>query len=706
MDRPSEIAELVLTTLRESTVPLYARELVDELKTQGQTVDRKSVNDALSGPLAGEVEKLPDRRWVVAEDQTRVSGSHKPNTRRPGRTISPSRAALESGSPSLTAGEWEVLDFFDEQLEAGWEIYVQPYLNGLRPRPDFVLLNEVIGAAVFEVKDWQLADVEYEYCNDRKVKVIRANGQVKWTESPIHQVERHEREMKDLCRGPRLGNTSAPCAWTAGVIFTRGDTVEARGLLGVGPESPDEPSTDAARPVSGSDAIAAGNLSIVFPAATTAGETPMSPEAAADLRAWLVEPRLPAELRAKIHLDSQQAHLAGTRPKKGFRRIWGPAGSGKTLVLCSRAAQIQQADPSSEILLVSFNITLLNYLAELVRHAGGNGNAVARLNFHSWAKRVTNDVGWEHQYKALWTNKKGTDRDEQQQVLDEELAQLVIDALKSPRRRKLTATYDAILVDEGQDFLPLWWSALRKALKPGGEMVLAADFGQGLYKRDSSWTESAMVGAGFSGRWAKLKICYRLPERLRVFVDSYQRDHAGDAYLPLEPPAQTRIETCELFWKDSSAETLVDDAVAAVYELVRNAERLGAGASDVTVLADKEEFGKQIVKRLEKEARYRISHTFGASDKDSRRLKLLFGHRRERNHRISVTTLHSFKGFEAPLLVVVLTNANPRYFYSALSRLGGTIDGMSLIVVCSDPTLNARGSDWPRFTVDPRPRQP
>ncbi len=693
MDRPSEIAELVLTTLRESTVPLYARELVDELKAQGHAVDRKSVNDALNGPLAGQAEKLPDHRWVV-------------------RTISPSRAALESGSPSLTPGEWEVLDFFDEQLEAVWEIYVQPHMNGLRP--DFVLLNEAIGVAVFEVKDWRLGDVQYEYYNDRKVKVMKANGQVEWPKNPIHQVKFYERDIKDLyC--PRLGGISAPRALTAGVIFTRATTAKARGLLGVGPESPDEPSTDAAHPVSGSDAIAAGNLSVVFPAATTTGESPMSPEAAADLRAWLVEPRLPAELRAPIRLDSQQAQFARKRPPKGFRRIRGPAGSGKTLVLCSRAAQIQQTDPSSEILLVTYNITLLNYLAELVRRDGGKGNALTRLNFHSWAKRVTDDVGWEHQYKALWPKGKGADRDRQQrQVLNEELPQLVIDALDSPERRELTATYDVILVDEGQDFLPLWWSALRKALKPGGEMVLAADFGQGLYKRDRSWTESAMVGAGFSGRWAELKICYRLPESLRVLLDSFQREHAGDNYLPLERPAQTRIETCELFWKDSRAETLVDDAVAAAYELVRNAERLGAGASDVTVLADKDKFGKQIVKRLEGEANYRISHTFGASEKDSRRLKILFGHRRERNHRISVTTLHSFKGFEAPLLVVVLSKANSRflskansrYFYAALSRLGGTIDGMSMIVVCSDPTLNAWGIDWPRFAVDPLHEQP
>ncbi len=84
-------------TLRESTVPLYARELVDELKAQGHAVDRKSVNDALNGPLAGQAEKLPDHRWVVAEDQTRV------NDNQPASNPAPDSQAVGETNPAAPA---------------------------------------------------------------------------------------------------------------------------------------------------------------------------------------------------------------------------------------------------------------------------------------------------------------------------------------------------------------------------------------------------------------------------------------------------------------------------------------------------------------------------------------------------------------------------------------------------------------------------
>lgn len=60
--------------------------------------------------------------------------------------------------------------------------------------------------------------------------------------------------------------------------------------------------------------------------------------------------------------------------------------------------------------------------------------------------------------------------------------------------------YDAILVDEGQDYRPIWWQALRNAVRPGGEMILVADKTQNIYATAATWTEDAMANAGF--RWS------------------------------------------------------------------------------------------------------------------------------------------------------------------------------------------------------------
>ena len=75
------------------------------------------------------------------------------------RVICPPRCELQLLRTPLTAGELRVLDFFDQYMPDGWEIYIQPHLNGLRP--DFVLLHPHAGIAVFEVKDWSLDAMTY-----------------------------------------------------------------------------------------------------------------------------------------------------------------------------------------------------------------------------------------------------------------------------------------------------------------------------------------------------------------------------------------------------------------------------------------------------------------------------------------------------------------------------------------------------------------
>ncbi len=55
------------------------------------------------------------------------------------RIISPPREDWSDLPTPLTRGERQVAEFFDKYLPQGWEIYVQPHLNGLQP--DIVLLH-------------------------------------------------------------------------------------------------------------------------------------------------------------------------------------------------------------------------------------------------------------------------------------------------------------------------------------------------------------------------------------------------------------------------------------------------------------------------------------------------------------------------------------------------------------------------------------
>ena len=70
------------------------------------------------------------------------------------RVVSPELDQLDSLRPPLTSGERTVLQFLLDYLPVGWEIYIQPHMNGLCP--DFVLLHPVRGIQIIEVKDWNL----------------------------------------------------------------------------------------------------------------------------------------------------------------------------------------------------------------------------------------------------------------------------------------------------------------------------------------------------------------------------------------------------------------------------------------------------------------------------------------------------------------------------------------------------------------------
>ena len=67
--------------------------------------------------------------------------------------IYPSWGQISILKQPLTEGEVALATYLDNNLPNGWEIYLQPYLNG--DRPDIVLLNENVGMMVIEVKDYK-----------------------------------------------------------------------------------------------------------------------------------------------------------------------------------------------------------------------------------------------------------------------------------------------------------------------------------------------------------------------------------------------------------------------------------------------------------------------------------------------------------------------------------------------------------------------
>jgi hypothetical protein len=370
------------------------------------------------------------------------------------RFVSPPKNELNKLRQQLRPGELLVFEFFDRNLPEDWEIYVQPHLNGLRP--DFVLVNPKTGIAVFEVKDWNLDAMDY-YIKSQPGKppllMARKDGKdfSLQRDNPVEKVYRYKQEIYHLyC--PRLRRQSGFGRITAGVIFPFADDNRVETLFYPSREFRDMLEYPKIYPISGMNSLQSGNLSKVFPEGMKSSSDQMNSDMAKDLKNWLVEPDFSSTQRTSLKLDEIQMRYATTRTTTGYRRIKGPAGSGKSLVLAARAAQL--ASEGKDVLVVTYNITLWHYLRDLAVRWIPVGNVnmkgdITWLNFHSWCKRVCQESDYEEEYKTIWRRRlldedvmltKGKDITNS---LDE--VSKLVDSILSVENEEIIQKYDAVL---------------------------------------------------------------------------------------------------------------------------------------------------------------------------------------------------------------------------------------------------------------------
>lgn len=615
------------------------------------------------------------------------------------RFISPPKAEHHKLRQQLTPGEKMVFEFFDTHLPEHWDIYLQPHLNGLRP--DIVLLSPKIGIAVFEIKDWDLGAMQYRVeaepnrsprlmgCKDGKSFSLQSKN-------PIEQVYRYKKELFELyC--PRLESRRGFGAITAGVIFPFADDVQVAQLFRPCLEYRQMDQHPHLYPVIGRNALRQGDMAAVFPKGKSIYSPVMNDCMYKDLRNWLVEPDFSEAQRRPLELDKEQRALVTSRTVSGYRRIKGAAGSGKSLVLAARAAEL--ISQGKQVLVVTFNITLLHYLMDVaVRWPGAKGktrSCITWLNFHAWCKRVCADAGAEEEYRQLFSGKNA---DDEKNVLDDLVPALVERVIQYDSDGDVDR-YDAILVDEGQDFLPYWWSVLRLVLNPGGEMLLVADSTQDVYGTASRWTDEAMTNAGFRGPWSELSISYRLPQRILELVQEFAQQFLPpeEVNLPKGQQLGLDLELSYLKWMQIDEHQTVDSCCTALLDLIKHDTTQPLAIADLTLLCSHKATGQQVVDALAKKG-IRVIHTYDNDERECRRQKVGFY---MGDARVKATTLHSFKGWESRAIVIYiggkLTKTDLALFYTGLTRLKRHTEGSFLTVVSSAPQLREFGEKWPVF---------
>ncbi|HTG68388.1 MAG TPA: 3'-5' exonuclease [Candidatus Udaeobacter sp.] len=434
---------------------------------------------------------------------------------------------------SAAAGERLLFRTLKDHLPSDYVVYFEPEIQG--SRPDFVIIGPDLGLVVLVVKDYTRSAL-FEVDRDEWL-LHGSGGQMETVMSPYQQARESLRHVvsqlkKDdsliLREGKIKGQLKFPHGF--GTVFTRMkqkdfieyslyDVIAQPFVLCRDEIDPED------------DGFSADSLIEKIHGMFTEWSRKryiLSHEDIRSIRNHLIpEMRISAEFRQpaehqeqfvlSLHnmkvMDVHQENIAkhiGDR----HRLIRGVAGSGKTLVLASRAKLLANHYPDWKILVLCSSIALSQSLQRMIdrmmdepedlldwirleeqKDGKPRQQNVEVYNFHEWLK------------KAL--NTRDTD----------------IPALigKLEKKEAILPSYEAILIDEGQDFQPEWLKLLSYLLNPATQnLLLVEDRAQSFFKRKSSLLKE--TGLDFRGRSRVLSINYRNTAQIAQFAwDFYQR---------------------------------------------------------------------------------------------------------------------------------------------------------------------------------------
>lgn len=589
----------------------------------------------------------------------------------------PSLTRVKSFRQPLEPGERHLLEHCVRELPDDVEVYVQPMLNG--DRPDLILMRPNHGVLIIEVKDWALR----HYSNpdgDEEDWILRKNGTR--LRSPLRQVQTYKRNLYNLhIRELAERHINSPMAYglvQTAVYFHNASTSDARSFC----HNPDHVH------IFGQDALSDGTLTQILRKTYLMRRSRyFDDEVYTAFHRFLQPPEhLPEDGSNITYTARQEALIASEAGRR--QKVRGVAGSGKTKVLAARAVNAHRRT-GQEVLVLTFNITLRNYIHDRVSEV--------RKPFPWRAFTITN----YHQFVRIMMNRyeipAGTYPDLLQAADDPELFASVADRIKR---------YSTILVDEVQDYKEVWLRTLTGYfLADDGEFVVFGDEKQNVYGRTMGEDRFPVVPT-VVGRWNELNTSFRMQSHTLNVAQAFQRRYFEDRYV-----ADTDVEMAqgELFGAEGTIQYVdaadVDDRT--LYTHLRGVVRaLHAHPNDIALVAPtydrlraleylyREEGGEETTHATETHEEYTAllkRHQPKAGDDARNRpsrsaefRKDLEKIRRARKVHfwanagtVKVATIHSFKGWEASTLVLLITDtegaeqagALEELLYTALTRV-------------------------------------
>lgn len=469
--------------------------------------------------------------------------------------------SLPSGRPKGERRLFDVLQYLPDD----YIVYHEPFIA--QRYPDFVVICPDLGLMVIEVKGWTANSIERA---DSNQVIISTGGLPEAREHPLIQAKNYKfRLMNTFKDDPAIAPIRhSEGRYRGGFIFPFGHIVVLTSIT--------------------SEQLQARGLSTVFPASLVItkdvldsweqmrGERlraefkrffdpfwdfPQLNEKQINLLRAVIHPEIVVRRavqekvfesardengtkvasQVELHVLDKGQEVIARKIGDGHRVLNGVAGSGKTVLLIHRAKWLSAEDPNRRILVLCFNKCLAAYLKDALQ----NCRNVRTSTFHQWGA----GLGVHVTFRA------------------DNFGHRVLSNVAAIAEQD---KYDAIFIDEAQDFHPTWLESAVKALKDPeeGDLIVVADGNQGLYHpAEFRWID---VGIKARGRVIHLKRNYRNTEQIMHVAKHFAEDQqdTGEHIVSIMPQNSIRNGPAPLVVRAANRSDEVEKVVGIVKDLL------------------------------------------------------------------------------------------------------------------------------------------
>lgn len=577
----------------------------------------------------------------------------------------PNIEQIKASKPYPEAGELEILRVLQDGLDNSYYIFFQSYLNGLHP--DVVILRDGYGVFIIEVKDLELKHYRYQDHNemDEKSKqygkmFLNKNGcEVK---TPFDQVMAYKNSLYNLYL-PKLQLENAKNSKNygfvkVGVYFYNESSESVDRFF----ESKSSCTKYISKWGYNSSIIEEIKRKLCF-------KSSLDGEIYSDLHTILTPSYHIANEGKDTGLTNQELKLARSEARLETK-VRGVAGCGKSTLLAHKAINIvKRKNGDCRVLILSFNITLKSYLRDKISAIREDfaWNKFNIIHFHGFMMQVSDEENVE-----IKCNNGKIDFDN-----------LDIDSFKNKisNRNK----YDAILIDEGQDFKKAWFDILKQNfLKEDGEFLIMADEKQNIY--DTELDNERKVITNIKGNWNNLTTTRRINGKLKniakefqkeFFKDKYELDNFTDGQMEMDLEKQDILYN---YNESITYEEIFSEVNSYAYNNRIHYNNICILASEIKHLRELEfnirnKYNIKNEIMFETKEEYEELKSMGISNFNDkiegiRRCKK-FGFNNN-SGKLKICTTHSFKGWESETLVLIIDNMDKKLtdelLYTAITR--------------------------------------